>query len=96
MSETPRDQRELWHEVSRTFEELGEALRVHLSPDAARTPTDPTAGGAESAPWADPAESPGRPGEGAGAADSDWVGAGRSESAPWADPARPGESRGVR
>jgi hypothetical protein len=43
MSETPRNQRELWHEVSRTFEELGEALRLHLSPDAARSPSDPTA-----------------------------------------------------
>ena len=71
MSETPRDQRDLWHEVSRTFEELGEALRVHLSPDAARSPSDPThpsegrAGGpadpteTEPAPWADPA----RPGQ---------------------------------
>lgn len=67
MSETPRDQRDLWHEVSRTFEELGEALRVHLSPDAARSPSDPThpsegrAGKpadpteTEPAPWADPA-----------------------------------------
>ena len=67
MSETPRDQRDLWHEVSRTFEELGEALRVHLSPDAARSPSDPThasegrASGpadpteTEPAPWADPA-----------------------------------------
>ena len=67
MSETPRDQRDLWHEVSRTFEELGEALRMHLSPDAARSPSDPThpsegrAGGpadpteTEPAPWADPA-----------------------------------------
>src|SRR6185437_11612015 len=63
MSETPRDQRDLWHEVSRTFEELGEALRVHLSPDAARSPSDPTTssarqahpGDTERAPWADPA-----------------------------------------
>ena len=74
MSETPRDQRDLWHEVSRTFEELGEALRVHLSPDAARSPSDPThpsegrAGGqadpteTEPAPWADPAR-PGQAGD---------------------------------
>jgi hypothetical protein len=89
MSETPRDQRALWREVSRTFEELGEALRVHLSPDAARTPSDPTADPGptswdraagspdrDPAPWADPAAgSPGRPGEGAGATDSDWIAA---------------------
>lgn len=54
MSETPRDQRGLWSEVNARFEELGEALRVHLSPDAARTPSDP--GGSEAAPWADPAD----------------------------------------
>ena len=94
MSETPRDQRELWHEVSRTFEELGEALRVHLSPDAARSPSDPTTPRPSAG-----SGSPGRPGEGAGAgaSDSDWVGsadAGYTEPAPWADPARPGESEG--
>jgi hypothetical protein len=40
---------------------------------------------------------PGRPGEGAGASDSDWAGPtawADSESAPWADPARPGEAEG--
>ena len=94
MSETPRDQRELWHEVSRTFEELGEALRVHLSPDAARSPSDPTTPRPSAG-----SGSPGRPGEGAGAgaSDSDWIGsadAGYTEPAPWADPARPGESEG--
>jgi hypothetical protein len=109
MSETPRDQRALWREVSRTFEEFGEALRVHLSPDAARTPSDPTtpdptaasdpgptswdrASGSPRqgpAPWADPAAgSPGRPGEGAGAADSDWIAA-----TPAADPDSPSPSR---
>jgi len=80
MSETPRDQRDLWHEVSRTFEELGEALRLHLSPDAARSPSDPTA----------PRSSAARPG-----AHSDGpVDPTETEPAAWADPARPGESTG--
>ncbi len=43
MSETPRDQRGLWSEVSARIEELGSVLRLHLSPDAARSPADPTA-----------------------------------------------------
>ena len=78
MSETPRNQRELWHEVSRTFEELGEALRLHLSPDAARSPSDPTA----------PRSSAARPG-----AHSDGpVDPTETEPAAWADPARAGES----
>lgn len=59
MSETPRDQRGLWSEVSRSFEELGDALRIHLSPDAARSPSDPTTPPA-SRPVPDPA-APGRP-----------------------------------
>ncbi len=80
MSETPRNQRELWHEVSRTFEEFGEALRLHLSPDAARSPSDPTA----------PRSSAHRPG-----AHSDGpVDPADTEPAPWADPARPAESDG--
>jgi hypothetical protein len=129
MSETPRDPRGLWDEVSRTFEELAEALRVHLSPDAARSPSDPTGAAPE---WADATRatdagasgagatgagatgagatgagasgSPGRAGEDAGAADSDWVGptstadgTGPSDAAPEsaaADPARPGEAEG--
>ena len=78
MSETPRNQRELWHEVSRTFEELGEALRLHLSPDAARSPSDPTA------PWSSAAH-PGAHSDGP---------VDPTEPAAWADPARPGESTG--
>lgn len=62
MSETPRDQRGLWSEVNARIGELGEVLRGHLSPDAARTPTDPTApsgspGPAAAPPAADPARS---------------------------------------
>ena len=42
MSETPREPREVWNEVGRQFGELARMLRGHLSPDAARTPSDPT------------------------------------------------------
>jgi hypothetical protein len=66
--------------VSRSFEELGEVLRMHLSPDAARSPSDPTSA---EPPWAE-GGSPGGPGEGAGATDSDWVGPTGARSPDWA------------
>lgn len=60
MSETRQDQREVWSEVGRQFEDLGRVLKAHLSPDAARSPSDPTGSGE---PWADATATP-RPGQG--------------------------------
>lgn len=86
MSETPRDQRGLWSEVSRSFEELGEALRVHLSADAARSPSDPTADSdpVDSAPAAESAGRSTDPWSEATAADAD------SSVPAGAGPSRPG------
>src|SRR5829696_2026836 len=103
MSEMPREPREVWNEVGRQFGELGRILRGHLSPDAARTPSDPTdVPDPERPGWAGPTEVTADPDRAAWAdpatADAGPVGADRGRAGPTAagpGPARPGEAEGV-
>ncbi|HEY6744151.1 MAG TPA: hypothetical protein VI357_00395 [Mycobacteriales bacterium] len=88
MSETPRDQRGLWSEVNARIEELGEVLRGHLSPDAARTPSDPTAPGDR--PAAD-RPAPGSAGSDAAPPSGGTSGAGGGDA--WAEATRSTEGR---